>query len=115
MSARTKLPISVTIIGDCQLPTDVQIAFYRITQEALNNINKHARAGRAWVNLRCDQDRVTLRVGDNGRGFDPESRQIHQLGLRIMPERAEAIGADLTIKSQPNQGTEVTVVWQATE
>ncbi len=115
MSARTKLPISVTVIGDCQFPTDVQIAYYRITQEALNNINKHARAGRAWVNLQCDRDRGTLRVGDNGRGFDPESRQIHQLGLRIMRERAEAIGADLTIKSQPNQGAEVTVVWQASE
>jgi PAS domain S-box-containing protein len=115
MSARTDLPITVTVVGDCQLPTDVQIAYYRITQEALNNISKHARANRAWVNLRCGQDRVTLRVGDNGRGFDPAISQIHQLGLQIMRERAEAIGADLSITSQPGQGTEVKVVWQVAE
>jgi len=112
MSARTDLPISMTVVGSCQLPTDVQIVYYRITQEALNNIHKHARANRAWVNLHYDEDRVTLRVGDNGRGSDLESRQVHQLGLQIMHERAEAIGADLTIKSQLNQGTEVMVVWK---
>jgi two-component system nitrate/nitrite sensor histidine kinase NarX len=115
MSARTELPISLTVVGDCQLPTDVRIAFYRITQESLNNISKHARASRAWVNLRCDQIRTTIRIGDNGHGFDPESRQFHQLGLKIMHERAEAIGADLTIESRPGQSTEVTVIWQANE
>jgi PAS domain S-box-containing protein len=115
MSARTDLPISLTVAGDCQLPTEVQIAFYRITQESLNNINKHARASRAWINLRCGQDHVTLRVGDNGRGFNPEFRQVHQLGLQIIRERAEAIGADLTVESRPSQGTEVKVIWQVSE
>jgi PAS domain S-box-containing protein len=115
MSARTDLPISLTVAGDCQLPTEVQIAYYRIAQESLNNINKHARASRAWVNLQCGQDRVTLLVGDNGRGFNPESRQVHQLGFQIIRERAEVIGAELTIESRPNQGTEVKVVWQAAE
>jgi two-component system nitrate/nitrite sensor histidine kinase NarX len=115
LSTRTELPILLTVVGDCQLPSHVQIACYRITQEALNNIIKHARANRAWVNLKCDQDQVTLRISDDGRGFDPESRQFHQLGLQIMGERAEAIGADLTIKSQPGQVTEVSVVWQAAE
>jgi len=115
MSARTELPISLTVAGDCQHPTDVKIACYRITQEALNNISKHARASRAWVNLRFAQDRVALRIGDNGRGFDMTNQQAHQLGLEIMRERAEAIDADLTIQSQPGQGTEVTLIWQATE
>jgi signal transduction histidine kinase len=113
MSARTELPISLTVIGDHQLPTEVQIAYYRITQEALNNISKHARARRAWVNLHCGEDVVTLLIGDNGRGFDLENRQIHQMGHQIMVERAEAIDADLTIESRPGQGTTVTVVWQA--
>ena len=115
LSARTELPVSLTVAGDCQLSPRVQIAYYRITQEALNNIIKHARANRAWVNLKCEKDRVTLRVGDDGRGFDPDSHQFHQLGLKIMRERAEAIGATLTIKSQPGQGTTVSVVWQAAE
>jgi PAS domain S-box-containing protein len=115
MAARSELPISVSVTGDCQLHTDVQIALYRISQEALNNIRKHARADRAWVNLKCDHDRLTLRISDNGRGFDLASSQVHQLGLRIMHERAEAIGADLTIESQPDQGTEVKVIWQVIE
>jgi two-component system nitrate/nitrite sensor histidine kinase NarX len=115
MAARSEMPISVSVVGECQLPTDVQIALYRISQEALNNIRKHARADRAWVNLKCDHDRLTLRIGDNGLGFDLASSQVHQLGLRIMRERAEAIGADLTIESQPDQGTEVKVIWQAIE
>ncbi len=115
MAARSEMPISVSVAGECQLPTDVQIALYRISQEALNNIRKHARADRAWVNLKYDRDRLTLRIGDNGLGFDLASAQVHQLGLRIMRERAEAIGADLTIESQPDQGTEVKVIWQAIE
>jgi len=90
MSARTDLPIYLTVVGECQCPTDVQIAFYRITQEAINNINKHARASQAWVNLRCDHDGLVLRIGDNGRGFDSESRLVHRMGLQIMSERAEA-------------------------
>jgi two-component system nitrate/nitrite sensor histidine kinase NarX len=115
MSARTELPISLTVVGKCHLSTDGQTAFYRITQEALNNINKHARASQAWVNLRCERDRVTLRIGDNGRGFDPESHQTDHFGLQIMHERAAAIGADLTIKSQPSQGTTITAIWQPDE
>ena len=115
MSARTELPISLTVVDDCQLPTEVQIAYYRITQEALNNISKHARARRAWVNLCCGQEEVRLLIGDDGRGFDLEKRQIHQLGHQIMVERAEAIGAHLTLESRPDQGTTVTIIWQAAE
>jgi PAS domain S-box-containing protein len=114
MSARTELPISLTVAaGDYQLPTEVQIAYYRIAQAALNNINKHARASRAWVNLSCGPEEIRLLVGDDGRGFNLDNRQVHQFGLQIMSERAEAISADLTIKSRPGQGTTVTVVWQA--
>lgn len=93
----------------------MQIALYRIAQETINNIRKHARASQAWINLKCDRDRLTLRIIDNGQGFDLATSQAHQLGLKIMRERAEAIGADLTIESQPDQGTEVRVIWQAIE
>lgn len=115
MSARTELPISLTVVGDYQVPNKVQIAYYRITQEALNNISKHAQAKRAWINLRSGQEQSTLLIGDDGCGFNLEQRQIQQLGVKIMGERAEAIGADLTIESRPDQGTTVTVVWQAAE
>lgn len=115
MSGSTELPISLTVAGDCQLPADVQVALYRIAQETINNIRKHARATRAWVNLKCVRGRITLRISDNGRGFELADRQAQQLGLQIMFERAEAIGADLTIESQPNQGTKVIVIWEAAQ
>jgi len=115
MSARTELPISLTIAGECQVPPDVQIAYYRITQESLNNIHKHAKADRAWVVLKCGEDSLTLLVGDNGRGFEPDMHKINHMGLPIMRERAEAIQADLTINTQFDQGTEVIVIWQPVE
>jgi len=115
MAARTELPISLTIAGECQVPPDVQIAYYRITQESLNNIHKHAKADRAWVVLKCEENSLTLHVGDNGRGFDPDMHKINHMGLPIMRERAEAIHADLTINTQLDQGTEVIVIWQPAE
>jgi signal transduction histidine kinase len=111
MSARTNLSITTSMTGNCQLPAEVQVALYRITQESLNNISKHAWASRAWVNVRCSPSGATLRIRDNGRGFDPGAASPHQLGLRIMHERTQTIGAELTINSQPDQGTEILVEW----
>jgi signal transduction histidine kinase len=113
MSARTDLPITTTVSGERALPERVKIALYRIAQEALNNVSKHARASRAWVNLQTGPDGATLRIRDNGRGFESGTVSPHGLGLNIMRERAQAIGATLTIDSQPDQGTEVVVSWPA--
>ena len=115
MTTRTELPITTTIVGGAPLPTDVKIAFYRITQEALNNISKHARADRAWVNFSHQNGRVTLRIGDNGRGFQREGIPPHRLGLNIMQERANAIHANLKIDTDAHEGTEIIVVWQKSE
>jgi signal transduction histidine kinase len=114
MMARTHMSISLTTAGNCLPPVNVQIALYRITQEALNNIYKHAQAGRAWVNLRCSPEGVTVRVTDDGRGINTTTGPVHQMGLKIMHERAAAIGANLTIRNREEQGTEVMVDWQAT-
>gem|GEM_PF-842973 len=111
MMARTRMHVTTTVVGDCPLPGELQIALYRITQEALNNVVKHARAKWAKVNLHCESERVTMSISDDGRGFDPDTTQPDQLGLRIMHERAQAVGATLSIKSRPGQGTEITVVW----
>lgn len=115
MSARTEIPITTTVIGNCELPTDVQIVFYRIAQEGLNNVSKHARASRAAVSLNCQDGRFELRISDNGRGFDSEINQPHELGLRIMRDRAEAIGADIVVNSSVGKGTEIAVSWQFSE
>jgi two-component system nitrate/nitrite sensor histidine kinase NarX len=114
MMGRTLIPVSTTIVGDCPLPDDVQISLYRIAQEALNNITKHARASEAKVSLRCTSAAVRLRISDNGRGFDQSDAQSHQLGLEIMRERAQGIGAMLTIESRPERGTRIEAEWHAT-
>jgi signal transduction histidine kinase len=111
MSARTDLPITTTVSGERSLPEDVKIALYRIAQEALNNVSKHARANQAWVSLHGAANEATLRIRDNGRGFDPEAVSPHQMGLSIMRGRAEVVGATLSVQSQPGQGTEVVVTW----
>ncbi|MCL2586022.1 MAG: ATP-binding protein [Streptosporangiales bacterium] len=85
------------------------IALYRIAQEALQNVVKHAHATLAEVELRCDDSRVVLRVTDDGRGFDVTARPggDSSYGLHSMSERAELIGGQLTVTSRPGIGTVV--------
>jgi signal transduction histidine kinase len=112
ITGRSRLPVSLDVNGECEIPSEVKIALYRITQEALNNVAKHSGANQAAVSLHCSSEQVRLCVRDNGRGFDPETIPVDSLGLGIMNERAEAIGASLEILSQDHQGTEVVVVWK---
>ncbi len=110
-TGRARLPISLALEGQCDVPADMQIAFYRVAQEAVNNIIKHSSATKATVNLTCQAGTAKLTISDNGVGFNPENISPDHLGLRIMHERAEAIGASLKIESQPGHGTQVAVVW----
>ena len=87
------------------------MTLYRITQEALNNIVKHARASKAVVQLRLGPT-VRLTIADTGIGFDPSAVTADHLGLKIMRERAEAVGARVTLYSEPGAGTQITVVWE---
>jgi PAS domain S-box-containing protein len=112
MAGRSRVPIRLTVEGDTFLPEQLQIAMYRIAQEALNNIAKHADASEASVRLLCDPGRVTLRIRDDGCGFDPKDFLPEQLGMVIMRERADSIGARMEVTSRPGCGTEVAVVWQ---
>ena len=112
MGTRTKTTITTTLIGECDPPPEVKLALYRIAQEALNNVVKHASAGRAIVRLQCAEERISLSIADDGRGFDPKGLTRHHLGLQIMHERAEAVGANLVIASEPGEGSEVSVTWQ---
>lgn len=89
------------------LPLHYQTAIYRIVQEALNNIATHANATQVEIKLERQNDTVELVVSDNGSGFDTSVQLEEQLGLNIMRERAQAIGATLDIRSQANQGTQV--------
>jgi signal transduction histidine kinase len=108
---RARLPIQLNVDGQRALPPDVQLAFYRITQEALNNIVKHAKASQVSVTLRL-AELVRLSIVDNGAGFDPASVPPNHLGTRIMRERAEAIGATYSLYSEPGEGTQISVTWE---
>jgi signal transduction histidine kinase len=130
---RARVPVAVTIEGLRPLPPDVKVALYRIAQEALNNIAKHAGADYVTVTLHClpsvspsdsaesvrtgtvegeQLGTVELCVKDDGRGFDVDRVPPDHLGLGIMRERAEGIGAELKIESQPGHGTQVMVTWR---
>jgi GAF domain-containing protein len=122
ITGRARVPVTVAVEGQRPLPPDVKVALYRIAHEALNNVAKHAGASQATVSLCCtppfppeiggeQRGGVELRVSDDGRGFDSESIPPESLGLGIMRERAEAIGAMLTVESEIGHGTEVVVVW----
>ena len=84
---------------------------YRVTQEALNNIGKHAKASQALVNLRLGEN-VRLSIEDDGQGLTRVQSRQTTLGLKIMRERAEAIGAKYSIYSEPGEGTQITFIWQ---
>jgi len=112
ISGRAGLPVTVSVEGQSSFPTEVKVALYRIAQEALNNVSKHAGARQANVNLLCESDRITLKITDDGRGFDVPGISLGSLGLGIMRERAEDILASLSVQSSTGQGTEVMVVWQ---
>lgn len=108
---RSRLPITMNIEGDGELPPEVQVAFYRIAQESLNNVFKYARATSVNVNLFISPKNVHFETCDNGIGFDISTSKPTSLGMRIMRERAEAIGADLHITSELGKGTCVAVTW----
>ncbi len=111
---RDRLPIQLSVEGQRKLPAAVQVGLYRIAQEALNNIVKHAKATQAIVTLRLD-DPVRLVVADNGFGFDMSAVPPDHFGLQIMRERADLIGATISIYGEPNEGTQISVTWQAKE
>ena len=116
---RTGAPVDVTVDRGCELPPDVHVAFYRIAQEALNNVVKHAQASGVKVLLRCTGEdggrMVELCISDDGCGFDLCDVPTDHLGLGIIRERAQAIGAHLDIVSCPGAGTRVEVVWREGE
>jgi nitrate/nitrite-specific signal transduction histidine kinase len=111
ITGRARVPVTLHLERTCPLPYHVKVALYRISQEALNNVAKHSGASQATISFRCEPDMAELSVRDDGRGFDPRSVPPEHLGLGIMRERAEAIGATLEIESQIGQGTQVRVLW----
>jgi len=111
-TGRTNIPATVTMEGHGTLPAEVQVAIYRICQEALNNIAKHAGASAVEISLQHEGSAAEIRIHDDGRGFDPGRAVSGHYGLSMMRERAEAVGAVLSIMSEPGRGTELVIHWE---
>jgi signal transduction histidine kinase len=108
LAARHGFVVDVALDGlseDGRFPTEVETVVYRVVQEALTNVVRHARARRVSVQL--TQDRACLRavVTDDGTGFDPEATGGRSLGLLGMRERATLVGGRVEIASAPGAGT----------
>ncbi len=89
-----------------RLPASVETALFRIVQEAVNNVLRHAQAEHVWVTLRRDADRVNLRVIDDGQGFDAQLRRSGKhVGLWSMRERVEQLGGQFEVRTAPSKGT----------
>ena len=101
-----------SIEENLELPNDIKVVFYRITQEAFNNINKYSEATQVKVFLTSDDRKRILKIEDDGRGFDPTKVRRDSMGLSMMKERAEGISAEFTIQTIPGIGTSISVLWE---
>lgn len=110
-TGRTQVPVRLLLDLQTTLAPEQKVVFYRISQEALNNVAKHAAASEVVLNLSGWDGEIELVITDNGRGFDPKSVPPDHLGLGIMRERAESIGATFEISSAPGEGTTIQARW----
>ncbi len=106
-----QLPVAIEICGaETNLPNAWQQPLFRVIQESLSNVGKHARATHAWVNLDLSDPQIFyLTIRDDGRGFDPNAPSTHGLGLDNLTQRIKSLNGQLTIDSQPDRGTVVQI------
>ncbi|MEI7849046.1 MAG: response regulator [Chloroflexota bacterium] len=111
---RTNIPVEIIAIGEFILPAVVQVAFYRVCQEVFNNIAKHANASHVVITLNQDDAGIEMFIHDDGQGFDTEKVFPGHYGLGIIYEYAQEVGAKLSVISQPDNGTALTMSWITT-
>jgi two-component system NarL family sensor kinase len=107
---QAEVPVEMAVTGaNRPLPPRVEIGFYRIAQEALNNIGRHAQASKARLEVTMSPEAVKLVVADNGRGFDPEHIPENRYGLLGLNERVRLLHGRLQVESTPGRGTRLEV------
>jgi PAS domain S-box-containing protein len=109
LHSRYGLEVEMDLGPEPLLSLEVKEALYRVAQEALNNVVKHARASRVIVRLAAEGPGIALSLEDDGIGFQPQAEYPGHIGLHTMRERIEAVGGTLTIESAPGQGTRLYV------
>ena len=113
-SKRTNITVNIDdqFLKGTRLPSQLEIALFRIAQEALNNVAKHAKASQVNIELLESYDNILMTVTDNGTGFDAKSQNTDlpgHWGVTNMQERARAINGKFLLRSVPGQGTQVVV------
>ncbi len=111
MAVKTKIAISFEFVKHYCYSYDIELSFYRIAREALNNIAKHSCGTKAKIILSSLADKISLNIEDDGVGFDTEDSSPENLGLIIMSERAKKISAFFNLESEPGKGTKISVVY----
>lgn len=111
LTGRTSAKIDFFTSGNGLLIPEAQTTYFRITQEAINNILKHSGADKINIVFNNNSDSVHLLIEDNGCGFNPRKISTDHLGLKIMRERAASISATLKIISGPGKGTKILLDW----
>lgn len=114
-TGRTNIPVKVAVSGAGVLPAEVQVAVYRVSQEALINVAKHAEAHQVEIILNHKEKEIELTIRDDGIGFERAEVASGHYGLSMMHERAEAVGVRLTITSRIGEGTQLAMHWKADE
>jgi signal transduction histidine kinase len=107
LRARHEIKVETDLCNEPDAPLEIKEALYRIAQEALHNIVKHAHASSVRIRMRCSPENVTLDVSDDGIGFEPEGDFPGHLGLHSMRERTERLGGTLAVESAPGKGTQI--------
>ena len=109
LRSRYKLTVEMGLSEEPELSFEMKEAIYRIANEALHNVVKHAQASIVVVRFRQQADGIILEVRDNGKGFDPAGSFPGHLGLSSMRERATTIGGTFAVESSPEAGTSICV------
>jgi signal transduction histidine kinase len=110
VEGRADIKARLLVDENLVLSKEREIALYFITQEALNNILRHAHAKNVSITFKRNRQNVILEIKDDGRGFDTQSVDEGGLGLRNMKDRAEKMDAKFTITSRPGKGTKITIL-----
>jgi signal transduction histidine kinase len=107
-SRRTGIPVSLNVVGELdQLPEEYRTCVYRVVQEALTNIAKHASARQILIGITAHENMLSISVKDDGKGFEPKARLRGGMGLLGMAERVKKLGGDLEVISHQGQGTSI--------
>jgi two-component system, NarL family, sensor histidine kinase LiaS len=109
-SRRSEIPAEVHVRGEREIPLQIEQALFRVAQEALANVARHSGAKSVEIDLVYDAADLTLRVADDGRGFDPATDRGDGFGMRSMSERLAKLGGRVEVESAPGEGTRVVCV-----